>query len=132
MRKTLDTNVLVRALVHDESRQSEIAISLLGEELVHVPLTVAIETEWVLRSHFKLDKKTINTLMISYLSRDNVEVEQRECVENAVLAHKDGWDFSDALHVQSAQRGGEFLTFDRKLVRFAAKHGSPVPVRVPR
>jgi predicted nucleic-acid-binding protein len=132
VKKTLDTNVLVRALVHDESRQSAIAVALLDDGLVHVPLTVAIETEWVLRSHFKLDKKTVNSLMISYLSRDNVEVEQREAVENAVLAHKDGWDFADALHVQSAQRGGEFLTFDRKLARFAAKHRSPVPLRVPR
>jgi predicted nucleic-acid-binding protein len=131
VRKALDTNVLVRALVHDSSRQCDIALSLLADGPVHIPLTVMLETEWVLRSHFELGRKTVNSLMISFLSRDNIEVEQRETVENAVLAHQKGWDFADALHVFAASGVAAFLTFDRKLVKFAAKHGSPIPINIP-
>ena len=131
MRKALDTNVLVRALVHDGSKQCAIALGLLEEAQLHVPLTVVLETEWVLRAHFELDRKTVNRLMISYLSRDNIEVENRATVEAAVMAHQSGWDFADALHVFGNSAADEFLTFDRKLVNFAAKHGSPIPVHIP-
>lgn len=131
MRKALDTNVLVRALVHDGSKQSAVALSLLDQVELFVPLTVVLETEWVLRSHFELDRKTVNRLLISFLSRDNVVVENRETVESAVIAHQNGWDFADALHVFGDTQADEFLTFDRKLVTFAAKNGSPIPVHVP-
>jgi predicted nucleic-acid-binding protein len=131
VRKALDTNVLVRALIHDGSRQCEIALNTLDDGPVHIPLTVVLETEWVLRSHFELGRNSVNSLLISFLSRDNIEVEQRETVENAVLAHQHGWDFADALHVFAASEADVFLTFDRKLVKFAAKHGSPTPVNTP-
>lgn len=131
MRKALDTNVLVRALVQDGSRQCELALSMVDDVPVLIPLTVVLETEWVLRSHFELGRKAVNSLMISFLSRDNIEVEQRATVENAVLAHQNGWDFADAIHVISSSEADVFLTFDRKLVKFAAKHGSPIPVIIP-
>ena len=131
MRKALDTNVLVRALVHDGSKHCAISLGLLEDMHLYIPLTVVLETEWVLRAHFELDRKTVNRLMISVLSRDNIEVENRASVENAVLAHQKGWDFADALHVFGNTAADEFLTFDRKLVKFAAKHGSPIPVYTP-
>lgn len=55
----LDTNVLVRWLTDDDAKQSAIVASLLEraatkEARLFVPVTVILETEWVLRSGAQL------------------------------------------------------------------------------
>ena len=50
----LDTNVLVRWLTDDDANQSAVVASLLGataknDARLFVPITVMLETEWVLR-----------------------------------------------------------------------------------
>ena len=102
MRKTIDTNVLVRALVDEKNEQSRIASACLVREFLHVPVTVMLETEWVLRSSYGLSRSTVCRLLSSIMSLPNVEIDQREAVGSAVLAHKSGFDFADALHLQAA------------------------------
>ena len=60
----LDTNVLVRFLVRDDEEQFERARRLIRREAqdgepVRVSLLVLLETEWVLRSRYKLSKGEI-------------------------------------------------------------------------
>ena len=46
----LDTNVLVRLLVNDDPAQAEQAAALIDASAAcFVPITVALELEWVLR-----------------------------------------------------------------------------------
>jgi len=56
----LDTNVLVRWLTDDDANQSAVVASLLEvaekeEVRLFVPVTVILETEWVLRSRYRFD-----------------------------------------------------------------------------
>lgn len=48
--RALDTNVLVRALVQDDAAQGRRAEAFLSAQPVYVPVTVILESEWVLRS----------------------------------------------------------------------------------
>ncbi len=131
MRKTVDTNVLVRALVDEDSEQSRIAAKVLTLEAVHVPVTVILETEWVLRSSYKFGRQRVCELLGSVMGLENVDMDQREMVGAAIAAHGAGFDFADAMHVNSAGNSVAFLTFDRALLKVAAQSGSPVSVQVP-
>ena len=131
MRKTIDTNILVRALVDENDVQSRIAVQCLTGESVHVPVTVMLETEWVLRSSYGLGREIICSLLGSLLSLRNVEVDQRDSVGAAIAAHGAGFDFADALHLQSSKGSASFLTFDLRLRKLALKQGSPIPVEMP-
>ena len=131
MRKTVDTNVLVRALVDEDSEQSRIAAKVLTLEAVHVPVTVILETEWVLRSSYKLGRQRVCELLGSVMGLENVDVDQRQMVGAAIAAHGEGFDFADAMHVNSAGNSVAFLTFDKELLKVAVQFGSPVPVQAP-
>jgi predicted nucleic-acid-binding protein len=60
----VDTNVIVRLLVRDDEKQFAAATRLVdqaaaaGEPILIVLMSI-LETEWVLRSAYKLDKATI-------------------------------------------------------------------------
>ena len=60
----LDTNVLVRFLVRDDAAQGEAAANLIRSGVrsgnaLFIPVTVALELEWVLRSAFNFDKAAV-------------------------------------------------------------------------
>ena len=60
----LDTNVLVRFLVRDDEEQFERAEKLIRRSAntgdpVYISLLVLLESEWVLRSRYKLSKPEI-------------------------------------------------------------------------
>lgn len=64
MSVAIDTNVPVRLLVRDEGQQFAAAIRLVdqaeaADEPVLILLRALLETEWVLRSRYKLDKGSI-------------------------------------------------------------------------
>ena len=55
----IDTNVLVRFLIQDDEQQGHLARKLIQHvlargETLFIPVTVLLELEWVLRSHFFL------------------------------------------------------------------------------
>ena len=52
--RAIDTNVVVRVLTGDDPVQSARARAILEAGDVFIPLTVILETEWVLRSIFRL------------------------------------------------------------------------------
>jgi hypothetical protein len=56
----LDTNVLVRLLVNDDPAQAEQAATLIDASAAcFVPITVALELEWVLRGGYKLPREAV-------------------------------------------------------------------------
>ena len=46
----VDTNVVLRILLNDDTTQADIARRLVASHDIWVPLTVLLEAEWVLRS----------------------------------------------------------------------------------
>jgi predicted nucleic-acid-binding protein len=55
----VDTNVLVRLLTEDDPDQAKRAARLFGENEIFIPKTVMLETEWVLRHAYGVDRKGI-------------------------------------------------------------------------
>lgn len=117
----IDTNVLVRLLVRDDEAQFAAALRLLedaaaAENAVLVMLCALMETEWVLRSRYKLDKPSIAAAFAQLLEAGDVVFEHEPTVEEALYlwAQHPSADFADCLlNARSAHLGSSrFMTFD--------------------
>ena len=112
----IDTNVVVRFLVADDPAQHAASTRLLREHDVFVPDTVVIETEWVLRSRYKLDKQSIASAFAQLLESGDVEFEHEPTVEETLhlWSQQARADFADCLLSARAVHLGRsrFLTFD--------------------
>lgn len=99
----LDTNVLVRFLVRDDEDQFERARRLIRRqaqdgEPVHISLLVLLETEWVLRSRYKLSKEEILGTFSELLSAVDMSLEDESSIEEALFLWKDSpAQFADCL-----------------------------------
>ncbi|RTL15487.1 MAG: type II toxin-antitoxin system VapC family toxin [Burkholderiales bacterium] len=96
---------------------------------VYVSLTVVLEFEWVLRGFYELGRADVVRVLKALAGMHGVTLESRDDVLAAIAAceaHK--LDFADALHVIRSSRCTGFVTFDKGLVRRAAKAGLNVPV----
>jgi predicted nucleic-acid-binding protein len=123
----LDTNVLVRFLVAgDDPAQAAQANAVFESGSVLVLGSVLLETAWVLRKSFGFDRRQI-AMAFRLLSRlANVRVENLALVTRALGWVENGVDIADAMHLAALPAGAEFVTFDRALVRRAAKlDGAP-------
>lgn len=99
----LDTNVLVRFLVRDDEDQFERARKLIRRQAqdgqpVRVSLLVLLETEWVLRSRYKLSKAEILVTFSELLSAVDMSFEDEPSIEEALFVWKDSSaQFADCL-----------------------------------
>jgi predicted nucleic-acid-binding protein len=99
----LDTNVLVRFLVRDDEEQFTRAERLIRRsanagEPVFISLLVLLETEWVLRSRYKLDKSEILGAFSELLSSMDLSFEDEPSIEEALFLWKDSpAQFADCL-----------------------------------
>jgi predicted nucleic-acid-binding protein len=124
----LDTNVLVRYYVGDETdegsrRQRELARQLIesGKPLA-VCKTVLLELEWVLRGYYKFAGADVALVLNHLLGQEHIRVEDRSVVGHAVQLHAAGLDFADALHHASYADCASMSTFDdRRFARRAKK-----------
>ena len=129
----IDTNVLLRYLLDDDSVQSEKAAALInGEEKVLLTDAVLVEMVWTLKGkRFKVDHDGIAEVVNSLVEEPNIRFEDGQAVWSALrdfrkvpVLKKKGKskqaDFADALIVNKAKlvakRLGEDLngvyTFD--------------------
>jgi predicted nucleic-acid-binding protein len=116
----LDTNIIVRFLTKDDEQQFQKAYRIFnGAEKVYISTTVILETEWVLRFTYRFPPDRIIFALSGLLGLENVSVENENRVISALQWHRQGMDFSDALHLASSLQAGKFASFDRKLVKKA-------------
>jgi predicted nucleic-acid-binding protein len=122
---TLDTNVLVRLLVGDDTRQGAQAEALArrsadtGEPLF-VPLTVTLELEWVLRSRYEFKKEAVLATLVKLLETRELEFQDEPSVERALFYYRStNADFAECLHLGCATSHGRlpFVTFDRRAAK---------------
>ena len=123
----LDTNVLVRLLVEDDAAQLAAARKLIRQclnagEALFIPITVALELEWVLRSSFGFDKVAVVATLSKLLSTLELVFESERSLELALMLYRDGpADFSDCLHTALASTASEspLWTFDKAAAKVA-------------
>jgi predicted nucleic-acid-binding protein len=115
----IDTNILVRYAVNDDPVQSRQAKALLkNTQAIFVSKTTLLEFEWVLRSAYKLSRKSILHSILTICGLPNLTVESAWQVAKACELFSNGLDFADALHYYSANSNVEhFYTFDEKFIR---------------
>jgi predicted nucleic-acid-binding protein len=118
-----DTNVLARAILGDDPRQSLLARRSLTDaasrEGVFVPTVVLVELVWVLEGA-GLDRTALAAAVETLLAARGVTVERADVALDAVRAFKQGSAGYADYWIAAAARGEgcrTLLTFDRKLAR---------------
>jgi predicted nucleic-acid-binding protein len=128
MRISVDTNVLVRAVLQDDPRQAEAASKLLREaSLIAVSVPCLCELVWILRRGAKLPKEDVAMTIRDLLGAGNV-VMNRPAVELGLAILEAGGDFADGVMAyEGSWLGGEtFVSFDRKAIELVARQGQAV------
>jgi predicted nucleic-acid-binding protein len=122
---TVDTNVLVRAVLLDDAEQGRTAAELLKEaSLIAVPLPCLCELVWILRRGAKLSKDDVAATIRDLLDAGNVMM-NRPAVEAGLAVLEAGGDFADGvIAYEGGWLGGEtFVSFDKQAVELVAQHG---------
>lgn len=125
MRITVDTNILVRAVVRDDASQAMAASRLLKDaEIIAVPLPCLCEFVWVLRRVYRLGQTDIRAALLALLNTGNVAV-NRPAADAGLVMLDAGGDFADGvIAFEGRWLGGEtFVSFDRKAVALLEEQG---------
>jgi predicted nucleic-acid-binding protein len=126
MKITADTNVLIRAAVHDDVRQAQQAAKVLREaDLVAVSIPVLCEFVWVLRRGYKKSVPDISDAIHRLMNGVNV-VMNRPAVEAGLSVLDAGGDFADGIIAYEGDWLGaeEFVSFDSKAISILQSQGT--------
>lgn len=125
MRVSVDTNVLVRAVMVDDPAQAHKAIRVLSEaELIAVAMPCLCELVWVLLRVYGLQASDAAAAIRALLAAANVEV-NRPAAEAGLAVLEAGGDFADGVIAYEGRwLGAEtFVSFDKKAVALLAAQG---------
>ena len=118
MKVSVDTNILVRALVRDDPRQGESAARLLRRaSMIAVATPCLCELVWVLRRVYGFPPSAVSAAIRTLLAARNVET-NRPAAEVGLAMVDAGGDFADGVIAYEGQwLGAEtFVSFDKKAV----------------
>lgn len=115
----VDTNVLVRLLTGDNPAQYQASVKLFSTEQIFVPVTVLLESEWVLRAAYGLSPADIVDAFRRVLGLANVAVADVARLSQAIAWHQKGMDFADALHLSLSHGHKKLKTFDAAFIKQA-------------
>jgi predicted nucleic-acid-binding protein len=122
---SVDTNILVRAIVRDDAKQANAAAKILKTaSLIAVSIPCLCEFVWVLRRVYSFDGESISAAIRALIDTRNVMM-NRPAVEAGLALLEAGGDFADgAMAYEGTWLGGEsFISFDKKAVELLAKQG---------
>jgi len=125
MKVAVDTNVLVRAVVGDDSAQASIAARILTDaEVIAVALPCLCEFVWVLLRVYGFPSSDAANAIRALLAAANVQV-NRPAVEAGLAVLEAGGDFADGVIAYEGNwLGGEtFVSFDKQAVAILAAQG---------
>lgn len=132
MKISVDTNVLLRAVLQDDPEQGSAAARLLSEaSLIAVSLPSLCEFVWVLRRGAKLSTSDVAQSIGDLIAAGNV-VMNRPAVEAGLAILEAGGDFADGVIAFEGQwlGGEEFVSFDRVTVSLLEQTGQPARLLV--
>jgi predicted nucleic-acid-binding protein len=125
MRVTVDTNVLIRAVVQDDQAQAQRAAKVLRQaKLIAVALPCLCKFVCVLRKVYAFHAEEVAIALRALLAAANVEV-NRPAVEAGLAVLEAGGDFADGIIAyEGSWLGGEtFVSFDKKAVALLNAQG---------
>jgi predicted nucleic-acid-binding protein len=125
MKVTVDTNVLVRAVVEDDRKQAAAAARLLRQaDLIAVSLPCLCEFVWVLDRVYDFGREETAETIEALLGAENVVV-NRAAADAGLAVLRSGGDFADgAIAWEGRWLGGEtFVSFDKKAVARVGEQG---------
>ena len=125
MKVSVDTNVLVRAVVRDDKAQAKVAIKVMRDaELIAIALPCLCEFVWVLRRVYDFQPADAANAIRALLAAANV-VMNRPAVEAGLSVLDAGGDFADGVIAYEGNwLGGEtFVSFDKKAVALLKAQG---------
>jgi len=125
MKATVDTNVLVRAVVHDDRTQAEIAAKCLrNSDLIAVASSALCEFVWVLRRVYGFKTTEVADTIRALTSAENVET-NRPALEAGLAMLDAGGDFADGVIAYEGRWLGTetFVSFDKKAVEMLREQG---------
>ena len=118
--RAIDTNVLVRLITRDDSRQTTSAENFI-EKGAWVPVLALAEATWVLATVYELSSKELARAIEMLLNHRDLVLQDAETVAGALdlFRAKPSLGFSDCLMLQLARRAGHLPlgTFDRNLAK---------------
>jgi predicted nucleic-acid-binding protein len=113
----VDTNVLLRALVDDDSAEGQTRAArafLAPMRELHVSQVVQVELTWVLRRAFGFDRDAILKALRTLREHPAIRLQAQDSFDAALGECAVGIDFADALIAQEAHRvQTSVVTFDR-------------------
>lgn len=118
--RAIDTNVLVRLIARDDSRQTASAESFLDKG-AWVSVLVLAEATWMLARFYKLSSLDLANAIEMLLHHRDLVIQDSETVAGALelFRAKPALGFSDCLMLQLARKAGHLPlgTFDRNLAK---------------
>jgi predicted nucleic-acid-binding protein len=119
-----DANILLRAVIGDDSRQSPVAKSELDRaDTIVIALPALCEFVWVLAQGYKYAKGEIIAAVRLLTDPANV-VTDRLAAEAGIAMLDAGGDFADgAIAYYGRESGAEFVSFDRRAVKLLTAKG---------
>ena len=125
MKVSVDTNVLVRAVVRDDKAQAKVAIKVMRDaELIAIALPCLCEFVWVLRRVYDFQSADAANAIRALLAAANVAM-NRPAVEAGLSALDAGGDFADGVIAYEGHwlGGDTFVSFDKKAVALLKAQG---------
>jgi predicted nucleic-acid-binding protein len=118
--RAIDTNVLVRLIARDDSRQAAAAEAFV-EKGAWVSVLALAEATWVLATVYELSSKDLAKMIEMLLDHRDLVLQDSEAVQDALklFKAKPALGFSDCLMLHVAQKAGHLPlgTFDRSLAK---------------
>lgn len=127
MTVAVDTNIVVRLIVADDENQLARIADLISSHELFIPLTVLLETQWVLLSRYGYAAQAVADALNNLAALEHIGLEGGAVTAWAISRYRKGADLADMLHLAACDEGVAFATFDRKL---AAAAGQTAPSRV--
>lgn len=125
MNISVDTNVLIRAVLQDDPVQGPAAARIMSEaSLIAISLPCLCEFVWVLSRGAKLSVSEVALSIRDLLETENVAM-NRPAVEAGLAMMEAGGDFADGVIAHEGKwLGGEmFYSFDKNAVALLTKIG---------
>ncbi len=110
----VDTNIIIRFLTQDDVKQYKKSFSIFNNHNVFISDSVILETEWVLRYAYEFSAEEICNALTKLFGLTNIHLSNSVFISQAIEWHREGMDFSDALHLTQCQQFDKLYTFDKK------------------